>query len=87
MYVQATGDTHIDDHHSNEDIALAIGTVIITFQEHLSVLLLLLDAFVGISINLRLGHPYIFLSNFCTKINTESPFFFQLMTCAEPPVI
>lgn len=27
MHVKATGDIHIDDHHTNEDVALAIGTV------------------------------------------------------------
>ncbi|KAE9453170.1 hypothetical protein C3L33_14910, partial [Rhododendron williamsianum] len=28
VHVRATGDIHIDDHHTNEDVALAIGTVI-----------------------------------------------------------
>lgn len=27
MQVKAHGDIHIDDHHTNEDVALAIGTV------------------------------------------------------------
>ncbi|XP_042482550.1 imidazoleglycerol-phosphate dehydratase 1, chloroplastic-like isoform X2 [Macadamia integrifolia] len=29
VHVRASGDTYIDDHHTNEDVALAIGTVII----------------------------------------------------------
>lgn len=29
VHVKAVGDTHIDDHHTNEDVGLAIGTVIL----------------------------------------------------------
>ncbi|KAL8026295.1 hypothetical protein ABFX02_14G017300 [Erythranthe guttata] len=29
MHVKATGDIHIDDHHTNEDVALAIGTALL----------------------------------------------------------
>lgn len=28
LHVRAQGDIHIDDHHTNEDVALAIGTVV-----------------------------------------------------------
>lgn len=33
VHVKATGDIHIDDHHTNEDVALAIGTVCKPFHE------------------------------------------------------
>lgn len=41
MHVRATGDVHIDDHHTNEDIALAIGTVSVAifFSAFLSALM------------------------------------------------
>ncbi|KAJ6981743.1 imidazoleglycerol-phosphate dehydratase 1 [Populus alba x Populus x berolinensis] len=29
LHVRATGDIHIDDHHTNEDVALAVGTALL----------------------------------------------------------
>lgn len=40
VHVRATGDIHIDDHHTNEDVALAIGTVSFQILCHSMILIL-----------------------------------------------
>jgi hypothetical protein len=40
VHVKATGDIHIDDHHTNEDVALSIGTVLPTAISFLLALLI-----------------------------------------------
>ncbi|RZS17792.1 hypothetical protein BHM03_00049975, partial [Ensete ventricosum] len=53
LHVKAAGDIHIDDHHTNEDVALAIGTVTTRKTPHNSALLQALGDRKGIY---RFGH-------------------------------